>query len=102
MKKGLYIIQDLVSHGISDVMTVNTDNEVRRFLAIAAAQTSIDQDYVIKDMQIYHIGNLHLDDETGAIAIEPLPMRLVCRGTDFPLKVRKEDTQLEDDSSFLP
>lgn len=101
MKKGLYITQDLVSHGISEVMTVNTDNEVRRFMAICASRTPFEQQYMVKDAQIYHIGNLYVDDETGAIAIEPLPMRLVCRGSDFPMMDKKEDTQFEEDSAFL-
>lgn len=102
MNRGLYITQDMVSHGTSEVMTVNTDNEVRRFMSICAAQIPIEQQYMVKDSQIFHIGNLHVDDETGAIVIEPLPMRLVCRGSDFPMMDSKEDTQLEDDPTVLP
>lgn len=105
MKKGLYIYQDLVSHGTSEVITVNTDNELRRFIAVYAARCPVDQEYVLKDSHIYHIGNLYVDDETGAIAIEPLPMRLVCRGSDFTIGSARSvniDEQLHKDDVELP
>ena len=104
MKKGIYIYQDVVSNGVSDLFTAENDRLVKRNFGVAATRCPAEQAYMFHDTNIYKIGVLHIDDESGQMAIEPIAPALVCRGTDFSIgsdRPVKEDKDLEKDSADM-
>ena len=85
MKKGIYIYQDVVSNGVSDVFTAENDRLVKRNFGVLCSRCPAEQAYMYRDTNVYKIGVLHIDGETGQLAIEPIAPALVCRGTDFSI-----------------
>lgn len=104
MKKGIYIYQDVVSNATSDVFSAENDRLVKRNFGVGVARCPADQAYMYHDTNVYKIGVLHIDDDTGQLAIEPLAPVLVCRGSDFSIGSVcsvKEDKDNEKDSADL-
>ena len=104
MKKGIYIYQDLVSNGVSDVFSAENDRLVKRDFGVAATRCSLELAYMYNDTIVYKIGVLDVDDETGQIVVEPIAPIMVCRGTDFEIgsarSVKDDEDRVQDDADL--
>lgn len=106
MKKGIYIYQDVVSNGVSDVFTADNDRMVKRYFGVMCSRCPAEQAYMYRDTNAYKIGVLYIDDESGQLAIEPVAPALVCRGTDFSIgsgaPVQFDEKKIAEALSDLP